>query len=444
MADHVRDAKRANSSKLVVGEVRGEGTMALLDAMSSGLDGCIVTLPSPPGDGVMEKLTAYATSEGADESLARRSIAIAVHLLVWMGRNHAGERVIADVTQLTAPTPTARSRLAAYGGLSPAALGHARNPTRGPHRRHLPIRCCRRSLSRRGEHGAPGSATGGQRLERRRPERGAAVNASGWVIGAGGAIVLTIVLWPAGGTRWSLRARSGRRRRTPLPAELPAAAAAGSAMIVLGLAAGHAAAAAMCAVVCTSAVKVLVMSRRRVVIAEGVARFASVLTNQAAVAVTAADAVAKAAPLVSGPVGEAAVSMAADCESVGVDIAAERFAARVPSAVANSLADLIAVSAEGGGRWTETVSLLEAEASQTAKTARLFHARVAVAMPTLGLVVLLGAGLVAGAGQVATDVGRSCRLPGAALLMAGAVVVTAVSARVLLPARSAVRYGGLQ
>ncbi len=101
MADHVRDAKRANSSKLVVGEVRGEGTMALLDAMSSGLDGCIVTLHSPPGDGVMEKLTAYATSEGADESLARRSIAIAVHLLVWMGRNHAGERVIADVTQIT-------------------------------------------------------------------------------------------------------------------------------------------------------------------------------------------------------------------------------------------------------------------------------------------------------------------------------------------------------
>ncbi len=101
MADHVRDAKRANSSKLVVGEVRGEGTMALLDAMSSGLDGCLVTLHSPPGDGVLEKLTAYATSEGADEGLARRSIAIAVHVLVWMGRNHAGERVIADVTQIT-------------------------------------------------------------------------------------------------------------------------------------------------------------------------------------------------------------------------------------------------------------------------------------------------------------------------------------------------------
>ena len=101
MADHVRDAKRANSSKLVVGEVRGEGTMALLDAMSSGLDGCLVTLHAPPGGAVLEKLTAYATSEGADERLARRSIAIAVHLLVWLGRNHSGERVIADVSQIT-------------------------------------------------------------------------------------------------------------------------------------------------------------------------------------------------------------------------------------------------------------------------------------------------------------------------------------------------------
>ena len=271
------------------------------------------------------------------------------------------------------------------------------------------------------------------------------MNASGWSIVAGGAVVLAIVLWPASGTRWSLQAGPARRQRARLPAELPAAAAAGAATIVLGLAAGHAAAAAICAVVCTSAMKVLVMSRRRVAIAEGVARFAGVLTNQAVVAVTAADAVARAAPLVSGPVGAAAVAMAYDCEDVGVDVAAERFAARVPSAVAGSLADLIAISAEGGGRWAETVSVLGAEASQTAATARLFHARVAVAMPTLALVVLLGAGLVAGAGQVATDVGAwLAGGRGAALMTAGAVVIAALSARVLLPARAAARYGGLQ
>ena len=264
------------------------------------------------------------------------------------------------------------------------------------------------------------------------------MSAAGWTIASGGALVLAIILWPADGTRWSLRVRTGRRRRARLPAELPAGAGAAALMIVVGLASGHATAAAMCAVVCTAALKVLMASRRRAATAEGVARLAGVLANQASVAVTVSDAVAKAAPLVSGPVGHAAVAMAADCESVGVDVASERFAARVPSAVAGSLADLVAISAEGGGRWAATVAVLEAEASQTAATARLFHARVAVAMPTLVLVVLLGAGLIAGAGQVAADVGAwlsSTR--GAMLLMAGAAVIAALSARVLLPARAA-------
>lgn len=101
MADHIRDAKRANAAKLVVGEIRGEGCAALLDAMSSGLDGCLVTLHSQPGKGVLEKLVAYACSEGAEPGYARRQIASAVDLCVWLGRNDAGERVIADVTQLT-------------------------------------------------------------------------------------------------------------------------------------------------------------------------------------------------------------------------------------------------------------------------------------------------------------------------------------------------------
>lgn len=267
------------------------------------------------------------------------------------------------------------------------------------------------------------------------------MSAAGWIIASGGALILAIMLWPADGTRWSLRARAGRRRAR-LPAELPAGASAAALMIALGLTAGHAAAAAMSAVVCTSATKVLVTSRRRAATDEGVARLAGVLANQASVAVTVSDAVAKAAPLVSGPVGHAAVAMAADCGTVGVDVAAERFAARVPSEVAGSLADLVAISAEGGGRWAETVAVLEAEASQTAATARLFHARVAMAMPTLALVVLLGAGLIAGAGQVATDVGAwLASTRGAMLLAAGSAVIAALSARVLLPARAAARYG---
>ncbi|MDE0170514.1 MAG: ATPase, T2SS/T4P/T4SS family [bacterium] len=100
MADHIRDAKRGNASKLVVGEIRGEGADALFDAMSSGMYGCVASLHSPPGPGVLEKLVAYAQSEGATGTYARRQIATGVHLLVWLGRNHRNERVIADVTEI--------------------------------------------------------------------------------------------------------------------------------------------------------------------------------------------------------------------------------------------------------------------------------------------------------------------------------------------------------
>ena len=100
MTDHIRDAKRGNASKIVVGEVRGEGTLALFDAMSSGMNGCLATLHSPPGSGVLEKLVAYASSEGASGEYARRQIAAGVHLLVWLGRNDRNERVIADVTEV--------------------------------------------------------------------------------------------------------------------------------------------------------------------------------------------------------------------------------------------------------------------------------------------------------------------------------------------------------
>ena len=271
------------------------------------------------------------------------------------------------------------------------------------------------------------------------------MSTEGWIIVTGAAAVLALMLWPAAGTRWSLRSRAQRRRRVRLPAEVPAGALAVAATALVDLGLGHAAAAAICAVVCTAAVKVLLVSRRWAATDEGIARLAGVLANQASVAVTVTDAVAKAAPLVSGPVRGAAVAMATDCKTVGVDVAAERFATRVRSSVARSLADLVAISAEGGGRWAESVEVLEHEASQAAATARLFHGRVATAMPTLALVTMLGAGLIAGAAWSADDVGEWLAGPhGAMLLLGGSVVLGALSARVLLPARVMARSGGLR
>ena len=269
------------------------------------------------------------------------------------------------------------------------------------------------------------------------------MSAAGWIIAAGGALAIGVVLWPASGTRWSMRVRSGPRRRTSIPAEAVGGAVAAAVAMAAGLAVGHAAAAAISVAVCAAAVKVLLASRRWNSTAEGVARLAGVLANQASVAVTVTDAIGRAAPLVSGSIGRAVKALAADCETVGVDVAAERFAARVPASAARSLADLIAISAEGGGRWVETVEVLEQEAAQAAATARMFHARVAVTMPTLALVVVLGAGLVAGAAWSADDVGAWLAGPGgAALLLGGSAVVAVLCARVLLPARTIARAGG--
>lgn len=271
------------------------------------------------------------------------------------------------------------------------------------------------------------------------------MSAIGWIVTAGGALAIGVLLWPASGTRWSMRVGTGFRRRRGIPAEAVAATVAATLAVAAGVTPVHAAAAAIGVAVCAAAIKVLPASRRWNSTAEGVARLAGVLANQASVAVTVTDAIGRAAPLVSGSIGRAAMALAADCEAVGVDVAAERFAARVPSPTARSLADLIAISAGGGGRWAETVKVLEQEASEAAATARLFHARVAATMPTLALVVVLGAGLVAGAAWSADDVGAWLAGPaGAMLLLGGSAVVAVLSARVLLPARAVARAGGWQ
>ena len=105
MADHLRSAKRSNTQKLVIGEVRGEGTAAMLDAMSSGLTGCLVTLHSEAGDGAIAKLEAYGTSEGERPEFIHRVLAQAVHLTLWMERTSEGRRIGA-VSQIVAHEPT--------------------------------------------------------------------------------------------------------------------------------------------------------------------------------------------------------------------------------------------------------------------------------------------------------------------------------------------------
>ena len=271
------------------------------------------------------------------------------------------------------------------------------------------------------------------------------MSTGGVLIASGGGVVLVILLWPTAGTRWSLRPARRRRsgRRWTIPVEPVAAGAAAAVVVGLGLSPVHAAAAALAALVVVSSLQVLFASRRWCATAEGVARLAGVLANQASVATTVTDALRHAAPLVPGPVGAAATDMANDAETMGLDLAAERFAKAVPAPTAQSLANVVEVSAEGGGRWAETVEVLEAEAADAAATARLFHRRVAAAMPTLAAVTALGACLVVAAVTFAAAIGAWLAGPrGGMLLLAGAAVIAAVCGRVIQPAITIARSGG--
>ena len=101
MGDHIRDAKRSNTNKIVVGEVRGEGTIAMLDAMSSGLAGNLVSLHSSPGRGVMQKLASYAAREGLyTQEFIADQVDQAIDLVVWLTRVD-GARRIGDVSEVT-------------------------------------------------------------------------------------------------------------------------------------------------------------------------------------------------------------------------------------------------------------------------------------------------------------------------------------------------------
>ncbi len=114
-----------------------------------------------------------------------------------------------------------------------------------------------------------------------------------------------------------------------MPAEIPVAAVGAAPVLMFGLSIMHAVAAALCTASCMAALKVMRASRRWRTTAEGTARLASVLANQASVAVTVTDALRRAADVVHGPIGEAAADMASDAETLGVDVAAERFYTRV-------------------------------------------------------------------------------------------------------------------
>ena len=155
--------------------------------------------------------------------------------------------------------------------------------------------------------------------------------------------------------------------------------------------------------ICSWCLVAVPTSRRRVHAAESAAQFAAILANQAQVSRTVVDALETAAPLATGPIAGAAAQLVRDCHSLGVEVAAQRFGAAADSPAGEWLADVVAVAAASGGEWLPILGVLEAEAAETAATARRFHRQVASNLPQLALAALLGTAIAVGSALVSPD-----------------------------------------
>lgn len=99
----VINALRMRPDRIVLGEVRGEETLDMLQAMNTGHDGSITTIHSnTPRDALARLETMAMMSEvRLAEKAVRAQIAAAVHIVIQVARQSDGTRRITHITELT-------------------------------------------------------------------------------------------------------------------------------------------------------------------------------------------------------------------------------------------------------------------------------------------------------------------------------------------------------
>ncbi|MGI4828345.1 MAG: CpaF family protein [Janthinobacterium lividum] len=99
----VINALRMRPDRVILGEVRGEETLDMLQAMNTGHDGSITTIHSnTPRDAIarMEVMTMMGEIRLAEKAV-RAQIASAVHLIVQVSRLSDGSRRVTHITEIT-------------------------------------------------------------------------------------------------------------------------------------------------------------------------------------------------------------------------------------------------------------------------------------------------------------------------------------------------------
>ncbi|MGQ0618637.1 MAG: CpaF family protein [Panacagrimonas sp.] len=100
--DLVRNALRMRPDRIIVGEIRGDEVLDMLQAMNTGHDGSMTTLhANNPRDAIhrLELLAGFAGFKGSDQTF-RGQVAAAIHLIVHVARLATGERRLMSVCEI--------------------------------------------------------------------------------------------------------------------------------------------------------------------------------------------------------------------------------------------------------------------------------------------------------------------------------------------------------
>lgn len=102
LADLAWHAKRLTPDRIIVGEVLGDEVIPMLEAMSQGIRGSMCTMHAESSAAVFPRLPVYARSRGRDWRSADvyQLAALALDLVVFVARDRAGERVVAEIRHI--------------------------------------------------------------------------------------------------------------------------------------------------------------------------------------------------------------------------------------------------------------------------------------------------------------------------------------------------------
>jgi pilus assembly protein CpaF len=101
--DLVRNTLRMRPDRIIVGEVRGEEALDMLQAMNTGHDGSLTTVHANSPRDAISRLEVMVTLANANMHLTaiRQQVAAAVHIIVQCSRMSDGTRRVTHVTEVT-------------------------------------------------------------------------------------------------------------------------------------------------------------------------------------------------------------------------------------------------------------------------------------------------------------------------------------------------------